>query len=1171
MDFSKRCEECDLCKYATNQCVPKGASENVNIYFIGEAPGREEDKEGIPFVGKAGQHLHRIIGDFGLNENNCRFFNVVRCYPQKSDTDTGFRAPNDNEVNNCIINLLMDIKKSKPKVIMPLGNTALKALVEDASGGITKNRGKIIEYGEYVLVPSYHPSYLVRQSDNTKIHNEFISDIKTAVNLCLSDNIHDEVNKSKESKKDNLSKTIPCLTYDEFDRFCKEYIDPYDDIMYDTETNAKEPHSEDFRLVGFSSASSKDVGCYVVIKSLDYSMEDSDVEKVKTRLKDILETKNITVYNCQYEIPVAMNTMNADIHRIDDIFVLVKLMMGNADEYQGNGGLKAQSVMNLGYFDWSEDLDTYFNLLVNLDKDSNEEKMKVLMSKYYEGYDLDNIMDRINSFYYDELPYISYSKTLSYEYVPYKLISRYGSIDSSIMFELRDFYYEWMDREGKNLGIDLYQGYKYWMMHHIAGSMMESNGAYWNDEKATIVEKWCSDGLRESLKMLVSSPLSESYIRNKKRQDFIRYIRDNYVAEVLGPGVIPKRLWKNTMDVIVNSDEARNKLARMSVIPNDKGVCKLQLGHIETLSKKFLHDNPQLENDWFSDYMKSYLEEDHTVDEYKTLINPNATSADFRLYVSNLLLTPEVRYAKVYFELRKITEEPNFSMDMFNGDSRDLMELIENLRTDNEITEYDKFNKFVKAIDSADISNNRTIKNVINMSLSYELGSLDAKVMNEIYDLYLMCGNDVESSETWNDEFRWLFNYKMFKKYSKILSTYINGKVGRKNVYYVDKESLENGDKLTRRKSLYNSDIDNKGKSMLLQQDFKINQADSGRWKSGIHNLPAGEAVKQIYTSRFPGGCIGMPDGSQMEVRTLAAECKDENLLKAFKDGLDIHRYFASLIYSVDYDEVLDWQRGLAKNAVFGMIYGESEKAFADLYLKGDMKKAHEVFEGMFNGFPRIKEFIERAQDQYERYNKVTTLTQRYMILDNPIIDHNTMKRKASNYPIQGSAEDIAGVILYKLCEYLKENNFKSKPFCFIHDSIEIDFHPDEVFQLIDKINWLFNEYPLEEFGVPVACDVPIGPSMGQECEMVDLVHNDDYNEVEITLKGFIDDIDELIEIWKGVYRVAEYVNEYEYKKDDKESYMPWSKAFLPSKAQISMLAGKTRYKGKRKIHVICK
>ena len=146
----------------------------------------------------------------------------------------------------------------------------------------------------------------------------------------------------------------------------------------------------------------------------------------------------------------------------------------------------------MNYSDWSEDLDKYFEYIIKYNKCRNN--VIELLGNYYNNDELNSVIDildkEINNFKYE-----SGSDVLSYGYVPYKLIARYGSIDASILFELRDFYDAWMKKESENLGIDLFQGYKYWMQHHYAGYTLEKNGAYWNDEKADEINDWCMKGL----------------------------------------------------------------------------------------------------------------------------------------------------------------------------------------------------------------------------------------------------------------------------------------------------------------------------------------------------------------------------------------------------------------------------------------------------------------------------------------------------------------------------------------------------------------------------------------------------------------------------------------------------------------------------------------------------
>ena len=157
----------------------------------------------------------------------------------------------------------------------------------------------------------------------------------------------------------------------------------------------------------------------------------------------------------------------------------------------GTKGLKLQSMINLKYKDWSSDLDLYFSLFISL-KD-NEEPMRELISKYYDDSEIDNIMGKISDL--RDSIVVEKGVTLPYSYVPSKLISRYGSIDSTVMFELSDFYNSWIRKENEALGIDIEKGYEYWKEHHIAGYILERDGAYWNDEKAKYVEDWCTTGM----------------------------------------------------------------------------------------------------------------------------------------------------------------------------------------------------------------------------------------------------------------------------------------------------------------------------------------------------------------------------------------------------------------------------------------------------------------------------------------------------------------------------------------------------------------------------------------------------------------------------------------------------------------------------------------------------
>lgn len=1179
-------------------------SDTPDVYVLGDIASMDDADE--MYTGKTGKTLLDMLDTQGLNKNNCRFNYIVRT--KLFDTNGG-KIDSTEAAKQCIKHFEDDFEAHKPKVLIVVGFTAARQLFNIKI--FSDDKKNIFEYKGVPTVLVNHVNFIQNHDTESKdLYNEFVMDIHIARNIAMGviniNNIE-----FANIVRENKSKTVPCLTYKDFDDFCKEYIDKYDTVAYDIETNAAEVHSVYHEVVGFSLASNKDVGCYTVLSSLDYEMSDEDRVLVENRIRDILDTKRVIVYNCQHEIPATLNWLGIEMSKVDDVFVQVKLMTGSAsDKYRGTRGLKSQASTHLKYDDWSADLDKYMDYVDNFAV--NKDSIRELVSVYYEESEIDNVMMLIEN-NVDKFVKSVGADVISYGYVPYKLIARYGSIDASVLFELRDYYLDWMKREGETLGIDLSKGYEYWMQHHYAGYTLEKNGAYWNDDKAEEINQWCYKGLIDAQKELIRSPLSQNFLRSNFKERFQKYLMEFHIESILGDDFTPDRMCKTSINVIALTNEAKQKLADMSLRPitrkNKNGEevpikngnhYKLKLGNVYTLAQDFLAQNPTLFDDWYKRTIDDYLNEEHTIEEYKAVLNPNATSAEFREFVSNILVTETIRYAKFYRSIQQLTEDPAYDIDLYkdfvNSDGRidnshkrwgfdiktfklenpsytyqdtkdsELIKLIDKLRVDDKFTISDKFEMFLKHIAANGITyKTYQIKKLYNSCMNYKMETLDAVALNDIYEMYLMCRMDVEDKSTWDDKFAWLYYYKMYKKYAKTISTYINGNVGRGNAFYVDTSDFENNVYMPKRQELYEGKKENK--SLLVQQNFKINMAATGRWQCGMHNLPAGPGIKSIFTSRYKGGCIAMPDGSQMEIRVLSVESGDENLIQAFKDGVDIHRFFASKIFNRPYDEVEKWQRGLAKNAVFGMIYGESEKTFADSYLHGDLSAAQKVFNDMFTGFPKIKTYIDRAHEQYEKFGKVTTLTQRYINLDDPRQDHNAILRQSQNFPIQASAEDIAGLILYKLCIWLKENNMRSKPFCFIHDSIEIDIYPPELLKIYDKINYLFNVYPMQEFNAPVECDVPFGMSMGEECVVEDMDCDEAFNEATFVLKGYLDEMDDLIENWKTVYKVVEVLDKFE--DEVSEEYVPWSNVFLAKKSTLSMLTGTKRYKGARKVHLV--
>jgi uracil-DNA glycosylase len=148
------CVRCRLSEGRT-QVVWADGNLDSDILFIGEAPGFHEDKQGIPFVGAAGQLLDRLLGEVGLDRSQVAIVNVVKCRPP------GNRDPLPDEIEACRPYLEAQLAHMRPKVIVTLGNFATRFILEEQIG-ITKARGQRYERRGATVVPTFHPAAALR-------------------------------------------------------------------------------------------------------------------------------------------------------------------------------------------------------------------------------------------------------------------------------------------------------------------------------------------------------------------------------------------------------------------------------------------------------------------------------------------------------------------------------------------------------------------------------------------------------------------------------------------------------------------------------------------------------------------------------------------------------------------------------------------------------------------------------------------------------------------------------------------------------------------------------------------------------------------------------------------------------------------------------------------------
>jgi uracil-DNA glycosylase len=149
------CTRCKLHAQGRKQIVFGVGNPEADLMFVGEAPGADEDAQGIPFVGRAGQLLTKIIEAIGLQREDVYIANVIKCRPP------GNRNPEQDEVDTCEPFLFQQIDVIRPKVIVALGSFAGRALLRTLDP-ISRLRGRVYDYRGAKLVPTFHPAYLLR-------------------------------------------------------------------------------------------------------------------------------------------------------------------------------------------------------------------------------------------------------------------------------------------------------------------------------------------------------------------------------------------------------------------------------------------------------------------------------------------------------------------------------------------------------------------------------------------------------------------------------------------------------------------------------------------------------------------------------------------------------------------------------------------------------------------------------------------------------------------------------------------------------------------------------------------------------------------------------------------------------------------------------------------------
>ena len=419
--------------------------------------------------------------------------------------------------------------------------------------------------------------------------------------------------------------------------------------------------------------------------------------------------------------------------------------------------------------------------------------------------------------------------------------------------------------------------------------------------------------------------------------------------------------------------------------------------------------------------------------------------------------------------------------------------------------------------------NNSKEFDIIRTYAKWKLESLDQDNVKKIYEIFnRIVGINPDKQENWIPEWQAFYYFKVYKKVLKSLDTYINGTCGRKSVEIIDKESAKEDSPL--RISKYEPNAD-KDKVYIVNTSWGVCTAITKRWQAAQHTVPSSTELMDLRTSRFKDGIKVHFDYGQAEVRVLAKLAGETNLLKAFEQGIDVHKYSASIMWKKPQEEVTSEERRSAKAVTFSLLYGKSLVEFANDITNGDVAAAQNIFDEFFNAYPKLKIFILEMHRKGLLYDKVPSLfgdpipvqtpywyydldeATQLDLLDNPFnydIDLgkgfekeedrkersklNKAKRNSQNYGIQSSSSLVAGLCMYEIQKKIEELGLSTKLECFTHDSCDMDLQVKDLIEVLDFLPDLALTYPEKEFDLPMAIDFEIGVSNNKMVELHNVV-----------------------------------------------------------------------------------
>lgn len=331
MKNDPHCTLCRLNQTTDNVCILGRGPQRCDVMIVGEAPGREEERLGKPFVGSSGQLLLKSLREAGISEDDVYICNAVSCRPPEN------RTPTKAEIRSCKHWLDYQIEHVKPKYVLILGNTPLQSITGKA--GITKRRGRAWEQDDIIYLATYHPAFVLRDMNQEAT---FANDIRLFASIIQYGGIPEEPELEYRS----------VLNWDDVDDMIEDLTGS---VAYDIETNQlypwrhAGPESQDPKIQSIGFCTSRMAWCLPVYHPQS-PWEKDELEEIIERIDDRLRECSIITHNGKFDC-LWMRVHFGVEWEIDFDTMLAHYLLDENDRH----GLKYLAMKFLGAPDWEID------------------------------------------------------------------------------------------------------------------------------------------------------------------------------------------------------------------------------------------------------------------------------------------------------------------------------------------------------------------------------------------------------------------------------------------------------------------------------------------------------------------------------------------------------------------------------------------------------------------------------------------------------------------------------------------------------------------------------------------------------------------------------------------------------------------------------------------------